>query len=61
MWIVPWVTWQSSYGGPPHGGGEKEKEGSESEGETIARSESSAKEILQLLQEGILKYPIGKR
>ena len=59
VWIVTWVMWQVSYGGPPHVG---EKEGEEgSEGKIINHSESYAQEILQLLKEGILKYPIGKR
>lgn len=56
---MTWVMWQLPYGGPPHGGGKKEEDGSE--GETIERPQSYAEEILRLLKEGILKYPIGKR
>ena len=59
VWIVPWVMRQLSYGGPPHVGGKEEEEGGE--GKTIDHPESYAREILQLLKEGILKYPIGKR
>lgn len=59
VWIVIRVMWQLSYGGPAHVGEKEEEE--ECEGKAIDHSESYAREILQLLQKDILKYPIGKR
>lgn len=59
VWFMAYVLWQVSYGEPLHVG--RIEEEVEIDDKSIGHLEEYAKEILQLLKEGAIKYPIGKR